>query len=609
MFKVLFTRKNLIAIALSVFYALIFLFTGICIDKGSAMVSSKNPIAKLASNMGFTLVDSSLSGFVCLILVSVYIIVFAIAFIYERRYAIVNGIKPFGAKMICSYALSALACAILSIGVGIIIQKPLDGQNIGNLMTYLGQTFVLASCIYLLLFLIVGAVLMFVVNFILIDKPFKFFDSKNEPVFDDEDIVDNSVEGSFDESQPSSEGGYSMEGFAPIGAGAGMAVGGGAGSSGDSVVRAAEELDDREKVFPSLSRVDNEFAGYEAEPLVSDDLDLAQICERFRNYLAKEEKLYFDIDTIRFFISGFAASHFEILEGLSGTGKSSLPRYFAKFINGRVLFSPVQATWRDKTNILGFFNEFTQTYSETDFLVELYRANYNPDVIHFFVLDEMNISRVEYYFADLLSVLEYPEEEWILKVMQVPYNFLPPVKLVDGTVRIPVNSYFVGTANKDDSTFTITDKVYDRAITSEFDYKNDAFEVEGESAPITLGHSRLSSLFEQAIHNDEYRLNKSDYDKLNVITEYVYEQFGIAIGNRILTQIDNLVPVFVAAGGTKETAIDFMISKKLVSKIEGRFEEYVKAALKQLLDLISKTYGADVLPRTEKTIKKILRTL
>ena len=54
-----------------------------------------------------------------------------------------------------------------------------------------------------------------------------------------------------------------------------------------------------------------------------------------------------------------------ILEGLSGTGKSSLPRYFAKFSNSNVLFVPVQATWRDKTNILGYFNDFSKIYSET----------------------------------------------------------------------------------------------------------------------------------------------------------------------------------------------------------------------------------------------------
>ena len=606
MIKVLFTRKNLIAISLSIFYALIFLFTGICLDSSAKVVSSRNPIAKLASDLGFQLVDPNLGGFVTIILVSVYIIVFATAFIYERRYAIVNGKKPFGIKMIWSYILTLLACAVLSVGIGVLIQSPKTAENIGNLFLYLTQTFVLSACIYLFLFLIIGAVLMFVINFIFVDKPFKFFDKKNEPVFDDADLPaeSNDVSSSFD--TPEETKATTADGLAPVGGG----VGAGAGMpSGDAMVRSANELDDREKVFPSLSRIDDEYSGFDADTLVSDDLALDEIAQRFRNYLAKEEKLYFDIDTIRFFLSGFAASQFQILEGLSGTGKSSLPRYFAKFASGSALFMPVQATWRDKTNILGFFNEFTQTYSETDFLVELYRANYNPDRIHIFVLDEMNISRVEYYFADLLSVLEYPEDQWYLKVMQVPYNFVPPIKLENGTVKIPTNSYFVGTANKDDSTFTITDKVYDRAITMEFDYKNDAFEVNGDSAPIVLSHSKLEKMYQEAIENEEFRMTKADYDKLNVIGEYVYDQFGIAIGNRILTQIDNIVPVFVACGGKKETAVDFMLSKKLVSKIEGRFEEYVKGALKELLDLLAKTYGEGVLPRTEKTIKNILRTL
>jgi hypothetical protein len=96
---------------------------------------------------------------------------------------------------------------------------------------------------------------------------------------------------------------------------------------------------------------------------------------------------------------------------------------------------------------------------------------------------------------------------------------------------------------------------------------------------------------------------------MNTICDYVYEQFGIAIGNRILNQISNIVPVFVACGGTKETAIDFMISKKLVSKIEGRFEDYVKDALNGLIQLVQKTYGVGVLKLTEKTAASIMKTL
>lgn len=227
----------------------------------------------------------------------------------------------------------------------------------------------------------------------------------------------------------------------------------------------------------------------------------------------------------------------------------------------------------------------------------------------FFVLDEMNISRVEYYFADFLSVLEYPKELWKLKIMQLPYGFVPPAKLEDGFITIPENSYFVGTANKDDSTFTITDKVYDRAITIDFDDRNIPFEVKEEVSKIHISKTHLQHLYQEALNNPSYQMTKGDYDKFQTVCDFIYDKFDITFGNRILNQIAKLVPVFVASGGTKEDAIDFIVSRKIISKIEGRFEEYVKGALKDLLTLITKTYGIDVLYRSEKVIQSLIRRL
>jgi 5-methylcytosine-specific restriction endonuclease McrBC GTP-binding regulatory subunit McrB len=345
------------------------------------------------------------------------------------------------------------------------------------------------------------------------------------------------------------------------------------------------------------------------EEIPTDKLPLDELCVRFRNYLAQEEKLYYELDTIRYFISGLAASKFLILEGLSGTGKSSLPRYFAKFINAEQLFIPVQATWRDRTSLVGYFNDFSKVYSETEFLTKLYNANYNPDQIHMFVLDEMNISRVEYYFADFLSVLEYPVEERRMKIMQLPYGFVPPAKLNDGFLQIPANVYFVGTANKDDSTFTITDKVYDRAITIDFDNRNDAFKVTGEAGRVHISYSHLQGLFDTALADVDCQMTKKDLEKLEIITDFIYEKFDITFGNRILTQIMNIVPVFMACGGKKEDALDFLLSRKVISKVEGRFEDYVKGALKELVALMEKTYGAGVLKRSEKTATSIMKRL
>ena len=62
------------------------------------------------------------------------------------------------------------------------------------------------------------------------------------------------------------------------------------------------------------------------------------------------------------------------------------------------------------------------------------------------VLDEMNLSRVEYYFADFLSVLEYPSDSWKINLMQLKSNVVPPKKLEDGMIVIPENTWFFGTA-------------------------------------------------------------------------------------------------------------------------------------------------------------------
>ncbi len=599
--KTYFTRKNLITISLAIFYFFVLLFVGACLEGSHSLFSKKNPIQLLATKLNFESITTGVSGFLLLILVAIYIVVFVAMFLFERRYVVVNGLNPRSPKVIVTHILTLLACLVLSVGVGVLIQKPFTGENIGKALQFVWQSIILATIIYVLLFALLGGILMFVINYLLLDKPFRTFDENNLPEFDDEEFEKKDVSANFDQVETKE---VSNVNGAIMGA-----YGSTSTSTEGSVVKTAEELADREKVFPALSSMDVEYDGYAIEKIESDELTLSELCVKFRNYLAKHEQLYFDIDTIRFFISGFAASHFMILEGLSGTGKSSLPRYFSRFVNANLLFVPVQATWRDKSNLIGYFNDFSKTYSETEFLIALYHANYNPDMLHIFVLDEMNISRVEYYFADFLSVLEYPVDEWKIKLMQLPFNFIPPAKLEDGFIQIPDNSFFIGTANKDDSTFTITDKVYDRAITIDFDDRNIPFEVNEEANAIKLSRSQFDKMLNIAKNNEANRMNSGDFDKFQTITNFIYEQFDITFGNRILNQISEIVPVFVACGGTKEDAIDFLLSRKVISKIEGRFEEYVKDALKNLLALINKTYGSGVLMRSEKVINSLIRRL
>ena len=623
--KYYFTRKNLIVLALALFYAICILVTGVCIEGTFALVSKRNIINKIATVLNFPKVEASLAGYIGLVLVALYVALFVAAVLYIRRYAIENKIKTYHWKVLVAYAVAFLVCVLLSVGLTLLLLSPKTSENILAALSFLWHSFALGTLIFIFVGIAVTAVVMLIVNFIFIDKPFKFFDENKGDVVEEEEEGDSmDVSGSFDS--------MTEDGFGAGGAGGGMgdglggegAAGGAGGKSGGEGgagagfggaaggqmgVNNAEDLGDREKVFPALSALDIHFRYTVCPPRPTADISLEELCVKFRNYLCKEEHLYFEMETIRIFISAFAASQFMILEGLSGTGKSSLPRYFSKFVNGKLLFTPVQATWRDKSNILGFFNEFSKTYTETDFLIHLYHANYDPDRIHIFVLDEMNISRVEYYFADLLSVLEYPKPDWKLRLMQIPYGFLPPEKIADGNVQIMPNCYFVGTANKDDSTFSIADKVYDRAITMGFDYRNKPFKVSEETPTISLSASKLQSLYEEAINNEANRLKDEDYAKLDRLSSFVYDQFDVTFGNRILNQIDKLVPTIIACGGTKEEALDFIFARKVLSKLEGRFEEYVKGALNQLTQLLHEIYGPGVFKHSEQAIRSLIRKL
>ena len=223
------------------------------------------------------------------------------------------------------------------------------------------------------------------------------------------------------------------------------------------------------------------------------------------------------------------------------------------------------------------------------------------------VLDEMNISRVEYYFADFLSIMEYPEDEWVLKIMQLPYNFEAPNHLEDGNLAISNTTWFIGTANKDDSTYTITDKLYDRAIVISFNERNESFEVKEDVKPISISYDYLMELFTKAQNKKENRLSSTDLKKLTTISDFIFNSFDITFGNRIMHQIELFTPVFVECGGTKEDALDFIISRKVLNKLEGRFEDSIKPNLEELLALIDKTYGFNNFNESKKVIRRLLK--
>ena len=87
------------------------------------------------------------------------------------------------------------------------------------------------------------------------------------------------------------------------------------------------------------------------------------------------------------------------------------------------------------------------------------------------------------------------------------------------------------------------------------------------------------------------------------------DAFDIRFGNRIMVQINQFVPVYVALGGSKEEALDFMFSSKVMRKLNGMFEDYVKDELIALQKLLATTYGKGTFVETERIITKILKRL
>ena len=339
--------------------------------------------------------------------------------------------------------------------------------------------------------------------------------------------------------------------------------------------------------FFRLTTVDNYYKTIYQPPTYDNNITLEEFCDRWRNFAASRLRLYYDVSILRFFVASMGASRMIILQGISGTGKTSLPYSFGKYVQLDTTVSAVQPAWRDRTELFGYFNEFTKTFNETDFLRAVYEANYYKDP-HVVILDEMNIARVEYYFAEMLSVLEMPRpEEWLVDIVTTTWDN-DPCLIDGGKIHINDNTWFVGTINNDDSTFAVADKVYDRAIPIDLDSKAKAFEAE-DADPVYVTAEHLNQLFAEA--KKKYPISPEMLKKLEEVDTYVIKHFRLAFGNRIMKQIKDFVPCYVACGGTEIDGVDFMLAKKILRKFESLNMGFIKDELHKFVIYLDKTFG------------------
>ena len=318
----------------------------------------------------------------------------------------------------------------------------------------------------------------------------------------------------------------------------------------------------------------------------TDMLDLEGLVNRFINFSASQLKLYYTKEIIARWFAGLATSKVLILEGISGTGKTSLPYAMGKFFQNDTSIISVQPSWRDRAELLGYLNEFTKRFNETDFLKSVYAASYS-DTINLIVLDEMNLARIEYYFAEFLSVMEMPDvNEWKIDIVPTSEEH-DPKNLINGKILIPQNLWFIGTANKDDSTFTITDKVYDRAVAIAINKKADYIDAPFTEA-VSMTFEYLDDMFKRV--QSGFQLSEMAQSGFEQLDEFIQEKFKIAFGNRIMKQIKLFVPVYMACGFD---GLDYMLAFKILRKFEMLNLTFLKKELDELVLLIDKIFGKD----------------
>ena len=351
-----------------------------------------------------------------------------------------------------------------------------------------------------------------------------------------------------------------------------------------ATTQAAGSFED--KRFFRLSAVDDKYTYYVA-PQYDRTMTLEQICDDIRNFACSRSSLYYEIKTIRLMIAGLASTKLILLQGISGTGKTSLPYMLGKYFQNDATIASVQPSWRDRTELFGYFNEFTKKFNETEVLKRIYEASYNDD-INVIILDEMNIARVEYYFAEMLSILEMPDaDEW--KIELVPSSWpSDPAHLIDGKLRIPQNVWYIGTANNDDSTFSVSDKVYDRALVINLDSKGIPFEAP-DTKPKFISYSYVEELYKNAF--EEHPVSAEMLENIGKLDLYVIEKFRVAFGNRIMKQLKLFVPVYVACGGTELEGIDYILATKVFRKFESLNLSLIRDEIRGLMLFMDSMFG------------------
>jgi 5-methylcytosine-specific restriction protein B len=286
------------------------------------------------------------------------------------------------------------------------------------------------------------------------------------------------------------------------------------------------------------------------------------------------------------FVSSLLAKPFVILSGLSGSGKTKIAQSFVQWIcedEKQYNIVPVGADWTNREPLVGYPNGLVAVEyitPDSGVLNLLINANNDESKPYFLILDEMNLSHVERYFADFLSIMESKDT---IKLYTGNER-----KSLDGTsipfeIGWPKNLFIIGTVNIDETTYMFSPKVLDRANVIEFRITVD----EIESFLSNPGIPDLSKLLKQGVEMAESFLsisNKADVEKNEKLTKELVNFFnelmkvGAEFGYRSATEIMQLVTKLkmLEPSITDDECLDIAIMQKLLPKLHGSRSKLVK---------------------------------
>lgn len=314
--------------------------------------------------------------------------------------------------------------------------------------------------------------------------------------------------------------------------------------------------------------------------------------EKFINefiQFCSESGFKYDEALVRAFISSLKSSKLTILKGYSGTGKSSLPELLAMCLNAECITIPIQPNWRTKQDIMGFYNYFTNKFIPTELTQTLIRANVSKEKIFFVVLDEMNLSRVEYYFSEFNSKIWLSEDKRYIELFEGNGIYDEEVSkyIVGNKIKIPNNVFFIGTINEDDSVSPISDKIFDRAQVVEFmelpEIKKAGDLDFAKSKSRKDKFTKFDSFIDET--KNEYKFNES-IEIIDLVNKFMKENFDKVIGYRSIKQIKDFISFYLGSGGSEIDALDYQLVSKFMPKIKFMYSDNEISKLEELHLLI-----------------------